>query len=55
MLQHLGITRKDVLFVERLKEYGVEDNATGVVEDANLILQYTAVDTCFATYRSVNH
>ena len=55
MLQHLGITRTDVLGIQSLQELSVENHELRVVENAHFVLQTAEVDTGLSAHRSIHH
>ena len=55
MLEHLGKSGADILFVQREQEVGVDQNIKRIAENTNLILQTIEVDTCLAANRRINH
>lgn len=55
MLEHLGITRPDVLIVEGLEELCVQNDAVGIVENANLVLQSAEVDAGLSADTGIDH
>ena len=55
VLQHLGIAGEYVLRAEGTKELGIDDDALGIAEDANLVFQSAEVDTRLAAYAGIDH
>ena len=55
VLQHLGIAGEDVFAVHGPQELGVEDDAAGVVEDADFVFQSAEVDACLSAYAGIDH
>ena len=55
VLQHLCIARTDVLCIEGLQELRIKNHGRGIVENANLILQSSEVDTRLPAYTGIYH
>ena len=55
VLEHFGITRQEILLVKRLQEWGVEDDAVGIVEYAHFVFQTVEVDACLSAHAGVDH
>ena len=55
VLQHFGIAGEDVFLIHCPQEGGIEDDGTGIVEHADLVLQTSEVDACLATNGGVDH
>ena len=55
MLQHFCIARTDVLGIQSLQKFCVENHVFRVVEYAHFVLQTTEVDTGLSAYRCIYH
>ena len=55
VLEHLGITRAEIVAVHGFQELSVEDDAVGIVEHPDLVFQSAEVYARLSTYRGVNH
>ena len=55
MLQHFGITRKNVFGVECTEKLGVNNDGLRLVEDTDFVFQTVEVDACLSAHTGIDH